>query len=210
MATGPLFAAITAMGRPEYELLLQAGLSLAGLSNVACGDRRGVEWIVVSDGLQYPPRPATAPRELTRAKAGTQPNPLALIRDVAHQAGVPVTVLTNPGPPGPGPARNAGLDRVAAPWIITLDSDDTILPQGMCALLQAIETTPEAAWAAGRCPHTDKEGRRIWDGPTDHFTPGPIEPHSFWKAKLQLGGLPFLCTATLASTAAIRSVGGWP
>ncbi|MFJ8159079.1 glycosyltransferase family 2 protein [Streptomyces sp. NPDC094468] len=192
--TSPLFGVITAMGRPEYDLLILAAHSLVELEDVARGFRRGIEWVVVLDGME-----------------DTGDDHAALVQEVARFAGISVTVLRNAGPPGPGPARNVGLARVSAPWLITLDSDDTIRPEGMCALLRSIEETPGAAWAAGRCPHTDREGHRIWDGPADYFAPGPIEvTASFWEAKLLLGGLPFLCTATLASARAVRSVGGWP
>ncbi|MEW1635284.1 glycosyltransferase family A protein [Streptomyces sp. NPDC093801] len=192
--TAPLFGVITAMGRPEYDLLELAADSLSGLACVRRGARQGVEWFVVLDGMERSVDDHTL-----------------RVRSIARAADVAVTVLSNPGPPGPGPARNTGLAHVNAPWLITLDSDDTIAAEGMCALLQAVESTPAAAWAAGRAPHTDREGRRTWNGPPDYFAPGPIEvTHSFWEAKLRLGGLPFLCTATLAHTEAVRAVGGWP
>lgn len=189
-----LIGAVTALGRPEYELLIQAAQSLSPLRGVSRGALNGVEWAVCLDGLDD--------RDGKHSRR---------VCDIARQAGVPVSVVSNTGHPGPGPARNVALNSIHAPWLLTLDSDDTIRPEGMVALLAAIERTPGARWGAGRCPHVDADGSQVWAGPPDYFQPGAIEvSDSFWAAKLKLGGLPFLCTATIAATAAVRSVGGWP
>ena len=121
-----------------------------------------------------------------------------------------VTIVRNREPRGPGCARNRALDHIGAPWLITLDSDDTLEPRGMLALLEALQASSAAEWAAGRCHHVDPIGRLLWQGPEDPFPPGAVPVGAFWEVKLKQGGLPFLCTATVASSEAIRGVGGWP
>src|SRR5689334_21217904 len=120
-------------------------------------------------------------------------------------------VVTNCGNRGPGPARNVALQHLSSPWLLTLDSDDTVRPAGVAALMKALRCHPGAAWAAGRCHKIGWNGELLWEGPPDHFAPGRVDiNHSFWEAKLTTGVIPFICNATLASTSAVRAVGGWP
>jgi glycosyltransferase involved in cell wall biosynthesis len=183
----PRVGVVTALGRPEYELLAEAGRSLFGLQQLLAAEGGNLEWIVCLDRL-----PPTA------------------VKEVHKHVDLPVTVVRNAGTSGPGPARNRALERIRAQWLLTVDSDDTIVPTGMLALIHALEATPGTAWAAGRCYHVDPYGKLLWKGPDDPFVEGIVRPGAFWQAKLDQGGLPFLCTATVASTAAVREVGGWP
>jgi glycosyltransferase involved in cell wall biosynthesis len=186
-----LIGVVTALGRREYDLLELAGQSLAGLADVARADHAGLEWVICLDGLGVDQE--------------------QIVRDCVSRSAVPARVVSNSEEGGPGPARNAALAHITAPWLLTLDSDDTIRPDGVIALLDALDGHPDAAWAAGRCDNVDPHGNLLWAGPEDYFQPGLIEvTSSFWQAKLATGGVPFICNATLGSTAAVRAVGGWP
>lgn len=186
----PLIGVVTAFGRPEYDLLELAAQSLSGISHIHSAGRAGFEWVVCVDGPDVSVR---------------------IVRQVVGQVTPRATVVRNSGNRGPGPARNIGLRSISSPWLVTLDGDDTIRPSGVAALLDALLRNPGAMWAAGRCYHVDQKGEFLWEGPADYFAPGRVEvDHSFWHAKLATGGIPFICNATLASTAAVRRVGGWP
>lgn len=186
----PLIGVLTALGRPEYDLLELAAQSLTDLSHFNSAERVGFEWVVCVD----------------RADVSE-----TIVREIISGVAARSTVVTNCDSCGPGLARNIALQHISAPWLLTLDGDDTIRPAGIAALLEALRCYPGATWAAGRCHHVGQDGDLLWEGPDDYFTPGKVEvDHSFWEAKLANGGIPFICNATLASTAAVRTVGGWP
>ncbi len=186
----PLVGVVTALGRCEYNLLAEAGSSVADLNAMLAAD--GVdyplEWVICCDGDASP----------------------AAVRHTLGELTVRVTVVTTPRRSGPGPARNRALMEVSAPYVITLDSDDRLVPCGMRLLLAALRNDTAAAWSAGRCYHVDAAGALRWVGPSDPWPPGRVAPGAFWAHKRRVGGLPFLCTATVARTAAIRACGGWP
>ena len=48
---------------------------------------------------------------------------------------------------GFSPARNLGVDRAVAPWVIFLDSDDELLPGALARMSEAVERTPETLHA---------------------------------------------------------------
>jgi hypothetical protein len=196
-----LFAIITAVGRAEYDLIEAAVASFVELQCARRRGRQGVEWIVALDGPEV--------GVSSEGDEGVAPH-RARLKTIAMTAGVPVDIVVNRAPGGSALARNVALTRVSAPWLLTLDSDDVLVADGVLAMLEAVESVPGAAWAAGRCPHMDRDGVEIWAGPDDPFLPGPVERGAFWEAKLRLGGLPFVCAATLASTKAVRQAGGWP
>lgn len=188
----PLMTVITALGRAEYEYLHQCRDSLMPLSFVTRDGLRHIQWIVVIDGDVA---------DVEQVRAACQGETSESLR---------VHVLRSTTHTGPSRARNRALVHARGRWLLTVDSDDTIDPDGMIALLDAVRDEDDAAWGAGRCPHTDKQGHLTWAGPPDPFTPGPIPRGAFWTWKLRTGDLPFLCTATIAATTAVRSVGGWP
>lgn len=192
----PLIGVVTAVGRPEYDLLHAAGASLRQLSDlvasrmpVASG-RAVLEWVLCCDG-----------------DARVDP---AAVREALELLDLPVRVTTNGDRTGPGPSRNRALALIRAPYLLTLDSDDVVIPDGMLALLRALEADSQAAWAAGRCHHVSADRELLWVGPPDPWPPGRVAPGEFWRYKRERGGLPFLCPATLAHTAAARACGGWP
>ncbi|EGX56029.1 glycosyltransferase [Streptomyces zinciresistens K42] len=60
---------------------------------------------------------------------------------------------------GCGSPRNTGLDRVSAPYVMFLDSDD-VLPAGAAGALLAAATGAEAEVAGGRCVRRELPGGR--------------------------------------------------
>jgi glycosyltransferase involved in cell wall biosynthesis len=193
----PLVGAVTALGRPEYDLLHAAGVSLRHLADliadrVSAAGGRALEWVVCCDS------------------DGDAPVDPVAVHNVLQPLGLPLRVITMGGRAGPGPARNRALALVRAPYLLTLDSDDLVVPHGMLALLRALETDADAVWAAGQCYHVSADLELLWVGPPDPWPPGRVAPGEFWRYKRERGGLPFLCPAALARTDAVRACGGWP
>ncbi|MBJ7353964.1 MAG: glycosyltransferase family 2 protein [Thermoleophilaceae bacterium] len=182
---------MTALGRDEPDLLTAAAISVLEVSD-SIGSR--VEWVIATDGLE---RQSIS-------------NHLAKLR-ITNHASIDVVAAADRGESvGPGRARNIALGRLKSSWMLTLDGDDRLVGRGVAALLSAVQSNRQAMWAAGRCPHTDEHLQVTWPGPDDPFEPGPVRPGDFWDFKLRTGNLPFLCTATIARTTAVRQVGGWP
>lgn len=176
---------VTAIGRPEYDYLYEAALSLVSLEALV-----PVEWRICVDG---PGADVDA------------------VGNVVERAGMTAAIMGISERRGAGPARNSALRGIDASYLLTLDADDTIDGAGVIRLLEGLEAYPEAMWAAGRCHSVDPDGALLWEGPSDPFEPGLIlTTDTFWHAKCRTGVLPFICTATLARTDAIRRVGGWP
>lgn len=195
---GPLISVVTALGRPEYDMLLGAGRSLIPLAQLISDrhpqgrDRPALEWIVCCDDI---------PDGQIQSET---------VADVIGPLGVPYRVTSTGCRAGPGPARNSALALASAPYLLTLDSDDRVVASGVFALLRELESDPESTWAAGKCYHVSPDFELIWEGPPDPWPEGRVAAGAFWQHKLEHGGLPFLCTAALARTAAIRACGGWP
>lgn len=185
--------AVTALGRSEFEFLDEAAASLKEAEE-HCGGT--FQWSVALDGLNSP--------------SGGARQVLRIARRYELDA-----VVVNVGAPGrsegPGAARNAALSQFRARWMLTLDSDDRLVGAGVATMLRALAATPDASWAAGRCPHTDAMFNVTWEGPADPFEAGlvPVD-NSFWQYKETTGNLPFLCTATIVRADAVRAAGGWP
>jgi len=200
--TDPLFGVVTAFGRPEFGFLALAAESLSGLMRYHRGRLCGVQWIVALDapGLRLGSDDPLDGWRYHRSR----------ILKVAGDAGLDVEIVVNDSPGGSAAARNAALALLRAPWMVTLDADDVVVASGISTMLEAIEAVGGAEWAAGRCPNIGRDGGEIWAGPEDPFPPGLVEAGMFWEEKLRCGRLPFICAATLASTRAVRSVGGWP
>jgi hypothetical protein len=176
---------VTAIGRPEYDYLHAAALSVAALNRLV-----SVEWSVCTDG------PAVDRDAVAAAVAS---------------AGAEASIVCSAERRYAGPCRNRALAQISAPYLVTLDADDTLCPDGVIELLDGLSSNPEAAWAAGRCHQVDPSGLLVWEGPEDSFPPGLIPTtDTFWHAKQRTGALPFICTATVAKTDAIRIAGGWP
>ena len=57
-----------------------------------------------------------------------------------------VRLLHNAGRPGPGAARNLGIDAADGNWLAFLDADDVWLPDGLEARWQVVQHTPDAEW----------------------------------------------------------------
>jgi glycosyltransferase involved in cell wall biosynthesis len=78
-----------------------------------------------------------------------------------------VTVIRNPGRPGIGTARNAGIRQAQGDWVAFLDADDVWLPGGLTARWRVIVDQPDIEWLGA--------DYRIWPDPGPG---GPIEKGS--------------------------------
>jgi len=143
---------ISAVGRPEYSYLAEAGASVAALRGIGIA----VSWHVAVD-----------------LSAGTGVT-LDAVTAVAESCMPAASVIAHRGIPGPGPTRNTALADVDTDVVAVLDSDDVLVPAGIAALVDALDADPSVAWAAGRCSHTDAELQVTWEGPEDRFAPGLI------------------------------------
>lgn len=185
----PLFTVITTMGRPEYDYLLKAGRSLLPLNGYASHEGAGVEWLIVID-----------------------PNGLATeekIKEALFGLRISRTILVNDsGRTGPGPARNVALAAATGAWIITLDADDELNPDGATALYAAAQQAG-VDWAAGKTYNIDPGSKLLGGSTPDPFPTGRLPRRAFWDYRLAHGDWPFHCCAVIARTEAIRAVGGW-
>lgn len=99
-------------------------------------------------------------------------------------------------------ARNLVLAQVKTKWVMPLDHDDLLRPEGLSALWSSLGET-ESAWLAGnvemvhggRSPHYSEQARS--------FPPRFLETH--WT-------MPFVFypNAVIARTVCALAVGGWP
>jgi len=97
---------------------------------------------------------------------------------------------------GPGPTRNAAIDRVETEWIAFLDDDDEWLPHHLRALeKQAFWTGADVIYPIGRY---DQMG----DDPLQQ-SGRPFDPH-----RLRAGN--YIPVTVLARTQAVRDAGGFP
>ena len=101
-------------------------------------------------------------------------------------------------------ARNAGLARVATPYVLFLDDDDVLAPGALSCLVDALERFPAAPTAAGRFRTFGEYGD---DRP--HAQRGVLRPtgRAMWREVLF--GWYALPGANLWRTEALRALGGW-
>lgn len=95
-------------------------------------------------------------------------------------------------------AINHGIAQGSAPYVAWLNADDLYLPDGLAALVAALERDPQAPAAYGRCRFVDEAGRPQGHYPTCAFSPrllanfclvcqpGTLMRRSAWAA---VGGL---------------------
>lgn len=100
--------------------------------------------------------------------------------------------------PGAAAARNRGLREVATPWTLFFDSDDTMAPDHLQRIHEAVEASPDAA-LIGWDVSVGYSGRK------PHRSPFP-------KKSILWNHLIHSCLATLhytARTELFRRTGGW-
>jgi glycosyltransferase involved in cell wall biosynthesis len=175
---------ITAVGRPEYGYLSELRDSLAPLA----GDT-DIEWVLYVDD------PSASEHR---------------VLDIASSSPLAVTIIKNHyfQARGPGHARNQALAAVTGDWVFVADSDDTVRPDGVRALLEAAMTR-DVAWAAGRTADIDDLGGHIWDGPEDPYQ-GRIPAGQYLVDTIRNTGVPFCNNSTVIRAQAIKDAGGWP
>jgi glycosyltransferase involved in cell wall biosynthesis len=104
-----------------------------------------------------------------------------------------------------GAARNAGLRRASAPYVLFLDQDDRLRPEALAHALRALHATPGAAFACGRCRIVDAGGVP-WrsSGPAR-----PVVSSDHYRALLRSTWI-FPPATVLFRRAALVESGGWP
>jgi hypothetical protein len=111
------------------------------------------------------------------------------------------TVGYTEGGLGPAAARNVGIARARAPWLLFLDADDALLPRALEHLLRGALAYPEASYLYGGVWRLNGDGHQAYGA-----------PQRYDRVRLLQGAL-HLVTG-LYETEAIRAVGGfdpdWP
>ena len=184
------FGIITPVGRSEQGYLEDLASSVSSLVNLNMFE---VEWVLALDGNAAS---AESVRQWTR--------------QAADQARVTILNAPSAESTGPGSTRNRALAKIGAPWVAAIDSDDTFDPSGILALLEAVNTRPDLAWAAGRACDVGPDGAWIGAGPEDVLEEGITVRGSFFAYRAVAGRPPFHPSATVVRTDVIRRIGGWP
>jgi glycosyltransferase involved in cell wall biosynthesis len=122
-------------------------------------------------------------------------------RTVEVAAGFPgVAVLTNAGAAYTG-ALNLGIRSASAPVIARLDADDVYLRGGLAALIDALETHPEADLVAGAVITVDESGAVL-----DLDMPLPTPEH---LRVAMMNACPVTHSAVAYRRSAVLSAGGY-
>jgi GT2 family glycosyltransferase len=120
---------------------------------------------------------------------------------------VDVSVLRNErGGWGPGRGRNQGFKRASSEFVAFLDSDDLLLPGALERLERALDESPAAPFAFGRCLTALREEGR-WRA-TGLMTVDPAEMDSPLQSLFARNFVPSV--GTIARTEAVRKIGGYP
>jgi glycosyltransferase involved in cell wall biosynthesis len=144
-----------------------------------------------------------------------QPPPRVIVVDNASRQALPplpaeVEIVRLPGRVSVGAARNAGLERVATPFVLFCDADDRMLPGAVAFLRSRLERRPELVSAVGRFSS--------WNAATGEELladrmPRPVvfrvsrRPRLFALANLRYNC--FLLVGCLHRTDAVRDAGGF-
>ena len=130
------------------------------------------------------------PIELMIMDGGSTDNSSDIIRHFAPN----LTYWRSHRDKGQSNAINEGISKGTAPYVCWLNSDDWFLPNGLAALLQALEKSPDAPMAYGRVWNVQQSNQRrqpIWVEPFSEkrlalrciiSQPGTLMRRSVWEA----------------------------
>lgn len=85
--------------------------------------------------------PSSKSVELVVVEDGSVDATAERIDEVLRGCGSSCRVIPGPGGLGPGSARNVAIDQAQGEWIVFLDGDDELAPDGMTALVDALSST---------------------------------------------------------------------
>ncbi|MFL5834846.1 MAG: glycosyltransferase [Solirubrobacterales bacterium] len=120
---------------------------------------------------------------------------------------VDVSVLRNErGGWGPARGRNEGFKRTTSEFVAFLDSDDLLLPGALGRLERALDGSPGAPFAFGRCLTALKENGR-WRA-TGLMTVDAAEMDSPLRSLFARNFVPSV--GSVARAEAVRKIGGYP
>lgn len=176
----PLLSVITAAYQPKRDYLLQAWESLVNSQHL--GDWEW-EWCIQEDGLKPDAREWLPPDERIHYEANT-----------VHV--------------GAAATRNAALARARGTWIMNLDCDDWLLPEGMATLIAGWVANPGVIWAAGRAHDYIDTEQQLVEFP-NYLPDGLITSSVFMDSfeKHQLNPVHFAGAAMDANV--MRALGGY-
>jgi hypothetical protein len=113
-----------------------------------------------------------------------------------------VTVVSLTSRVGGSPARNRGLERVDSTYVLFLDDDDLLMPDGVRGLVDALVASPGAVAAIGRGVEFDENGDR-----EDRLGPVRADLRTVFP-EILAGWCPQVAQAVFR-TDIVREVGGW-
>lgn len=90
--------------------------------------------------------------------ASPQPDAEVAAEWAEQHTGLSVTILAHGRNRGLSASRNAGIERAAGEFVLTLDADDLLRPYGLARLLRALQADPDAAFAYGILERFDLTG----------------------------------------------------
>jgi cellulose synthase/poly-beta-1,6-N-acetylglucosamine synthase-like glycosyltransferase len=117
-------------------------------------------------------------------------------------------VLVCDGAKGQSNALNVGLKQATGEFITVMQDDDTVLPDGLHVMHEALSSAPLTVGAVYSLPqYTDADGVYL-EGPPRLREYMAAHPIVTWE-DVQRDGLFVHGTATMYRTEALRSIGGW-
>jgi glycosyltransferase involved in cell wall biosynthesis len=107
----------------------------------------------------------------------------------------------SPGRGGSG-ARNAGLERIATPFVMFMDDDDLLCKGGLRLLAEALAARPAADGSVG-------SHRQFGPVNSPYQQPSPLRTCTATTWREQIWGWNMQPGASLWRTSAVRAMGGW-
>lgn len=105
------------------------------------------------------------PVEVLCVNGGSSDATAARVSSYAQKDGRVRNFADAPKTPGPGPARNAGIERAAGEYVVFVDADDALLPEALASLEDATADIVTYLPPTGSWDLTRESGRRALFSP---------------------------------------------